>query len=168
MAGSSTERAVGRAANAPSTVLLVNWPLRDDGAWGWLMLMLFAAIAVGAGHISHSTPMAYVVFAALVISAWRLWLPTRFELGSKGVIQSVLGRRRRIVWAEFARYEIRRNGVLLLADKEKSSLVVFRGLYVRWRDQREALLEVVDFFINARSVLPTSTTRTYQERQGSE
>ena len=107
--------------------------------------------------------MGLLVFAALGLAAWRLWIPVRFEFSSNGVIQTVMGRRRRIPWAEFDRYEIRRRGVLLLADADPSPLGALRGLFVRWQNQRDELLEILDFFVNARPNSQSSTTRTYAE-----
>lgn len=163
MAGSSTQRRIARAGYAPPSVQLVNWPLRDDGVRAWLMVAMFLAVAVVGGSISRSPSMGLLVFAALALAAWRLWIPARFEFGSNGVIQTVLGRRRRTPWAEFDRYEIRRRGVLLLADAETSPLAALRGLFVRWQNQRDELLAVLDFFVNARVNPQASTTRTYPE-----
>jgi hypothetical protein len=164
MAGSSTQRRIARAGYyAPPSVQLVNWPLRDDGVRAWLMVTMFLAVAVVAASISRSPSMGLVVFAALALAAWRLWIPVRFEFSSNGVVQTVLGRRRRIPWAEFDRYEIRRHGVLLLADAETTPLGALRGLFVRWQNQRDELLELLNFFINARINSQASTTRTYPE-----
>jgi len=126
------------------------------------MVALLIAASVIAGQVAQSAAMGWVAFAALAVSAWRLWIPVRFEFASKGITQTVLGRRRRIPWTEFARIEVRRQGVLLLTEPEPSTLATFRGLYVRWRNQREALLESLGFFIASRSEPQPATTRTYQ------
>ena len=97
--------------------------------------------------------------SAFATAAWRLWIPVRFEFNAKGITETVFGRRRRIPWTDFARYEVRRGGVLLLADSEPSVLAPFRGLFVRWRDQRDKLLETLDFFLTTRISPPGSTTK---------
>jgi hypothetical protein len=157
MVGSSTARSLGRPGAVPPSLQVVNWPLRDDGIRGWLMIALLAGVAAAAGEVAHSVPMGSVVFVALATAAWRLWIPVRFEFNAKGITETVFGRRRRMPWTDFARYEVRRGGVLLLADSQPSVLAPFRGLFIRWRDQRDKLLETLDFFLNPRLHSPGSS-----------
>ena len=162
MVGSSTERRMARSGHAPQPVQLANWPLRDDCVRAWFMATSLVAISAIAGWMAGSLVMGLVVFAAFVIAAWRLWLPVRFEVTSKGVTQTVLGRRRRIPWTEFARYECRRKGVLLLTEGEASPLATLRGLFIRWHNQRDELLELLEFFIKSSHDSQPATTRTFQ------
>jgi hypothetical protein len=148
MVGSSKEQSWARSGPAPPSTQLVNWPLRHDGVRAWLMAVLIIAAGVLAGMVSGNPVMGCVASAALAIAAWRLWLPVRFELSFKGVTQTVLGRRRRIPWSEFARYEERGKGIVLLPDAEPNPLAPLRGLYIRTGGQREEILEVLDYFLN--------------------
>lgn len=143
-------------------MVVTNWPLRDEGLRAWLMLGLLAALAAAAGGAARSWPMAVFVLASLAVAAWRLWVPVTFEVGPKGLVQTALGRRRRIGWGELARCEPRRHGVLLLWEAEPGPLTPLRGLYIRWRDQsqRDALIETLDFYLSRRPN-PQATTRTY-------
>ena len=164
MVESSPEKTVTRATKGSPSVLLVNWPLRDEGVRAWLMLALLAAAAAAAGGTVRSWPMGVLLFATLTIAAWRLWMPVTFEFGPKGVVQTVLGRRRRVGWAELTGYQIRRHGVLLLFDAEPGPLASLRGLYVRWHNQsqRDGLIETLDFYIRAVGrPNPQATTRTF-------
>lgn len=159
MAGGSTERIFGPGAVVPAPIQLVSWPLRDDGFAAWGLLALLVASAVGAGSAVHSVAMGSLIFAGLAAAAWRLWIPVRFELGSKGITQSVVGRQRRIPWSAVARYEPRRHGLLFLMDQEPDSLSVLRGLYVRCRQNRAEVIELAEFFLQARASGPGSTPR---------
>jgi hypothetical protein len=126
------------------------------------MVVALAACSLAAGHFASNASMGIVAGVALALAAWRLWIPVRFEISSKGVVQSVLGRRRRIPWVEFARYDLRRRGVLLLTEMGGSPLVAFRSLYVGWNDYRQELLDLLDFFIEPRAESHPATTQTYQ------
>jgi hypothetical protein len=106
--------------------------------------------------------MGLITVLALMAASWRLWIPVRFEFGSKGILQTALGRPRRIAWGEFARYEVRRQGVLLLADPQTSPLAALRGLFIRFNQQREPLLETIEFFLNSRSS-NTPSTRSFEQ-----
>ena len=125
-------------------------------------------ISAVAGHLSANVVMGVVVGGALALSAWRLWIPVRLELSSKGVTQTVLGRRRRIPWTEFAKYEVRRHGVLLFTESGDSPLAAFRSLYVRWNHHQKDLLEILDFFVKTRLDTQSVTTRTYRPQERSD
>ena len=144
---SSAERSLGRTVLAPPPVQLVNWPLRDGGLRVWLWLVMLVGAAVVSGGLSRSTSMGAAIFAILIACSWRLWVPVQFEIGSKGITQTVLGHRSRIPWSAIARCDLRQSGVLFLADTAPSAFGVFRGTYVAWNGQREALLNVVEFFL---------------------
>jgi len=147
MVGSSSERALGRGTLSPPAVRLVNWPLRDSAVRAWLSMAVWAGVAALSGSVSHSSSMGALVFAALAVCSWRLWIPVRLEIGSKGITQTVLGRRTRIPWAAIGRYDVQDQGVLFLAESEPYALSAFRGIYVGWNDQREALLKLAEFFV---------------------
>ena len=91
MVGSSTARSLGRPGAPPPSLQIVNWPLRDDGIRGWLMVVLLVGVAAVAGEVAHSVPMGSVAFVALATAAWRLWIPVRFEFNTKGITETVFG-----------------------------------------------------------------------------
>lgn len=160
MGSSSADRSVGRVSYAPLTLQITNWPLRDNRVRACAAIAGMLAVAIFAGAFADSVAMGMVAFAALAFAGWRLWIPVRFEFGPKGIVQTVLGRQRRIPWVALMRYEVRRHGVLLLADAEPSPLAALRGLYVRWQDRRDDLLEILEFFMNSRTTF-VGSTRTY-------
>jgi hypothetical protein len=162
MAESTTGITYGRGIHHPLSLQLVNWPLRQDGVRAWLMVALLLGVSAASGSIARSYGMGCLVFVALAFSVWRLWVPVKFELTSKGLTQSVLGRRRRIPWSEFARFEVRQKGVLLFVDQDSSPLAALRGVFIRWQDQRAPLLEILETYLRARVATP-AMTRTYLE-----
>ncbi len=150
MTSQSVRKQPAVAAPKPVELLLANWPLRDDGPLGWLVAIGAVAASVAVGWVAHSALMGVVSFAALSIALWRLWVPVTFELGPRGVVQIVLGRRRRIPWSSLARYQVRSRGVLLLADDGRGPAAALRGLFLRWGRHREVLLAVVERYLGHR------------------
>lgn len=123
------------------------------------MLIGLGLMAGTAGVVAESGMMGGACFAALAIAAWRLWVPVTFEFRSRGVIYRVLGRSRQIPWTQIAAYEVRPRGLLLLAEADASPFALLRSLYVAWNGQRDAILEVVAFYMTARG--STGSTRTF-------
>jgi hypothetical protein len=151
MAGVSDDflwQPASRVRGRPKDLQLVNWPLRDDPARAWAVLAIAVGAAVGAGVLAGSLPMGSLALGALGISLWRLWIPVKFELGSRGVSQSVFGRRRRIGWSDIPSFEVRSHGVLLLPSREPLLLSRLRGLYIRFAGRREELLASVEYYVS--------------------
>jgi hypothetical protein len=145
---------------------VVNWPLRDGGIRAWLMLLMLGAGAALAGLIAQSGLMGGACFVALAIAGWRLWIPVTFQFRSKGVMYGVLGINRQIPWTRIARYEPRRDALLLFPDGDESRLAALRCLYIRWNDNRDAIMEVVEYYMQARVSL--GSTMTFHRDNGGE
>jgi hypothetical protein len=135
----------------PEDVRLTNWPLRYEPISAWSTIAATLLVAAIVGNLSQSVLMGFISLAVLNVALWRLWVPVSFELGRKGVVQTVLGRARRISWSMIAGYDIRRHGVLLLADADSSPLAAARGLFIRWGTQRDALLKIVEYYLGQRN-----------------
>ncbi|MCA9123320.1 MAG: hypothetical protein H6822_29330 [Planctomycetaceae bacterium] len=159
MSSNAKEATIIRPPQAPRSVVVVNWPLRDGGVGAWGMAIGLVLIAVVAGVISQSRVMGTVCFAALVTATWRLWLPVTFEFRSRGVIYTVLGRSRQIPWTHIARFEVRPRGVLLFPDIDLSPLASLRSVYVQWNEQKAAIMEVIKFYSSAQ--VSVASTKTY-------
>lgn len=135
---------------APGDLRLVNWPLVDDALRAWSAIVGAFALSVFAGYWSASPAMGLVCFAALNAAMWRLWVPAAFEVGSKGVWRTVLGRRTCLPWHAVVRHETSGRGILLLCDDARSPLAFSRGIYIRWRNHREQLTELVQYYVITR------------------
>lgn len=140
-------------------VSLQNWSLRDEPLRVALVFFGSSVLAIAAGIISHSVAMGCLVLAACAISQWRVWIPVTYEIDSFGITYTLLRRRRRISWREIARVEIRRAGVLLLPESDRSPAVALRGLYIRWNDQGEPFIAALHKFSNRRSAGGSSLLR---------
>ncbi len=142
----SQERALGWRRDVRE-VRVVNWPLRRSGIGPWLLLAGCIGISTAVGVLSANWYAGVASIVALLISLWRLWVPVTFELGPRGIVQTVWGRSYRISWREFARFQVLRSGVLLLVDPRPSPLDAFRGLFVRFDGQKDDVLAVVNYFM---------------------
>ncbi len=134
----------------PVDLQLTNWPARDDGLSGWILIVVFMGVAIVAGYVSGSVLMGLLSFMALAASVWRMWVPVKYEFGPKGILQTVMGRKRRIAWSTIRRHQVRSRGVLLLTSSSPVAMTVFGGIYIRWRDQRDSLVAIVAYYLGTR------------------
>jgi hypothetical protein len=147
---------------APDPVSLVDWPLRQRPASSLAVLALAGGASWIVGWASMHWEAGAIAAAALVITLWRTWLPTRFELSSSGIAQVFAGRwKRRIPWSAIGAYDVRSDGVLLVPDPVITPLSSLRGLYLHWGDQRDAVLANLEYYVHGwRAGSRTSTHRT--------
>lgn len=124
-----------------------DWGLRDRSTAASVAVTLAAGASWLAARGTGNLAVGAAVAILLTIILWRTWLPVRYTVGSNGVVQSVLGWRRRIPWLAIQSYDVRQSGVLLLADAAPTPLAPLRGLYLPWGGQRESVLAVVEFYV---------------------
>jgi len=137
---------------------IVDWPLRDRPISSSLALSLGAGASWLAGGATGIPAAGAVVGGILALTLWRTWLPVRYQLGSGGVVRSVLGWRRRIPWTAIRGHELRSDGVLLFGDGGATPLAPLRAFYVHWGGGREAILAQLDFYLLGRTWQPTRST----------
>ena len=66
--------------------------------------------------------------------------------------QNVLGFSRLIAWTSIRHYEVRGDGIVLYFDAELSKLSPLRGVYIRWANQREAVLANLEYYLPGRAL----------------
>ncbi|MCR9119446.1 MAG: hypothetical protein NXI22_21140 [bacterium] len=133
----------------PTEATRVVWPLRYEpfAAAGWAIVVV--AVAILGVWLSGDVFTAALVVTGLLLCLWRVWAPVKIHLGPRGVVEDIFGRRWRFSWRSIARYESRRDGLVLFASPEPSPLAPLRSLFVPWRGQREQLETVVDYYLAA-------------------
>jgi len=126
-----------------------SWPARDNPVHALLvglgLLVGSVLIYWGSGHAYLTIPAIMAVAASM----WRFFVPTVFEFNDQGVDQWLFGRHRHIPWFVIRGYEICPDGILLLPHEDRSFPASFRGLYVPWKEHRDAVLRLVRFQLNA-------------------
>ncbi|MDR0522621.1 MAG: hypothetical protein LBH00_12340 [Planctomycetaceae bacterium] len=70
---------------------------------------------------------AFFLLSAVV---WHVFVPVRFEINSSGIIRSVFGRKWFVSWKDIRAYQIRRNGLLLLPQKERFPLEPLNAFFL--------------------------------------
>lgn len=129
---------------------VVSWPLIQEPGRA---MAVFGGMLLLAGYALFSTASWGVAMLALLLlmsSGWRLWIPVRFELGPRGVVQRVGGRQRRIPWRDFSGYELRRRGAFLFADDRPGPLAFLGAWFIRYPDPPERLRELLELYLAPR------------------
>jgi hypothetical protein len=104
-----------------------------------LIIASSAAVAFGFAH------WFYGVFSlgALTASLSRYFFPTRYALDGDGVSTQHLGLKQRRSWAEFRRADEHRDGIFLSPSARPSRLDSFRGVFLRFAQNREDVVRFV-------------------------
>ena len=136
-----------RIRASPEEVTIDDWPLRDRPLSSAVAFALAAAASWGAIWATGNPAVGAVVAIMLALTLWRTCLPVRYQLGTGGVVQSVLGWRRRIAWTSIRRYELHAEGALLSPDATATPLSPLRGLYLRWGSQRQAVIAQLEYHL---------------------
>jgi hypothetical protein len=134
---------------APEEVNLWHWPLRDRrlGAWVAMGVPLIAGLLIAWRFEQWWSGVIVGLIGYAVI--WRNWLPVQVTLSATGIKERCLGFERRINWTAIRSYEIRRHGVLLFPDDKLTRVAPLRGLYLHWGTQKDEVLEVVEYYLQA-------------------
>ena len=133
----------------PSKELTIfSWPLRQEpGRSAWLLTFILGVTAY-ATFFTASWLVGIPVLLALLGSVWRLWLPVHFELGPRGVTQRIGSHRRRVPWGDITGYQLRRRGILLLADRRQGLFAPVQAIFVRYPAQPERLRELLELHLS--------------------
>ena len=130
-----------------------SFPLVDDFPTSVLLVVLLAAAGIGVGVSFQSVGLGVLSAVLLSGSVARYFYPTWYELSESGVsVRSWLGEARKS-WAAFARCDVHRVGVHLSPFGAPSALDPFRGTFLRFAGNGEAVVAFV------RGHLPPGRTR---------
>ncbi len=104
-----------------------------------LIVASSAAAAVGFEH------WFYGLFSlgALTASLSRYFFPTRYVLNSEGIRSEHLGLKQRRFWVEFRRADEQRDGIFLRPSARPGRLDSFRGVFLRFDQNREEVARFV-------------------------
>jgi hypothetical protein len=124
---------------------LLRWryhPVREGGG----RLVAVIAFLVGVPLLFGWLYGPFFVILALLILGGSLgtyFLPTNYVFYSGGLETHFIGVTRRFTWDQFRSFYPDRNGVLLSPFPVPSRLENFRGLFVRFNGNSEAVLSIV-------------------------
>ena len=124
---------------------LLRWRYHPVKEGGW-RLVAVTAFVIGVPVLVGSLYGPFYILLSLVIlgaSLGTYFLPTEYTLYAGGLETRFIGVTRRFTWAQFRSFYPDRNGVLLSPFPAPSRLENFRGLFVRFSGNREAVLAIV-------------------------
>jgi hypothetical protein len=138
----------GRAYSAATLpeLDLWNWPLVHGGWRSWLIVAGTLAVGAAAGWVSASPLMGLLSTVAVMLSMWRFWLPVRYYIRGRGIVEEYLGRRHLIAWRSIKHCRLRKQGVVILFDDKQLLMDAFGAKYIEGRDQQEQLAAVINFY----------------------
>ena len=105
-----------------------------------IVLVLTAALIYLNTH-----SIGWTVFSVLVLllGVIDFIAPMEFHVDEWGVRSRIFFYRRRKPWSAFRTYHPDQNGVLLSPFSKKSRLETFRGMYIRFADNRKEIMPLI-------------------------
>ncbi|MEE2874680.1 MAG: hypothetical protein VX893_17430 [Candidatus Latescibacterota bacterium] len=108
-----------------------------------LILASAASAAIGFEHWLYGAFSLIV----LVIALSRYFFPTLYALNGEGFVSAHLGLSRRRSWAEFQRVDEHRDGVFLGPFTRSGRLDSFRGVFLRFHQNRDEVVYFVRHYV---------------------
>ena len=149
-----------RAPDGAAQEVPIRWrsfPLVDDFPKSALLVALLLAVAAGVAVSLDGIGLGVLSLVLLSLSVARYFYPTGYELSEPGLCtRSWLGRATR-PWSAFANYYVHDVGVHLSPFGRPSVLDPFRGTFVRFTGNRDAVVGFV------RRHVPSGTSDPIEE-----
>jgi hypothetical protein len=126
---------------------VLNWSVRlweQAPERRWIVLAA-ALLAAGLGYALFQTLLlALVGFGAVMGSTAEYWSPLRYKLDSRGAAVRCGISTTMIEWSAVKRVVQTEIGVKLSPLEKETRTAVFRGVFLRYAGNRDAVLEYVD------------------------
>ncbi|HVP36469.1 MAG TPA: hypothetical protein VMT04_05685 [Terriglobales bacterium] len=120
----------------------IDHPLKKSGK-NLLIVVLF--LVIGPTVVYFSTRSVFFLILSIIFllgSLSTFFLPTTYELTENGIKVIFFFNTRQMEWGKYRSYYVDKNGVLLSPFEKPSRLENFRGIYLRFNQNKE---EVVNF-----------------------
>lgn len=109
-----------------------------------MLVILAAGILVGMAW--HSVGMGGLAGVLLWLATREYWLPMRYYVNEQGAGVRYLGAAFDIAWERVRFVTVMADGVKLSGLPPSSRLEPFRGVFLRFADNREEVLEAIEFW----------------------
>ena len=104
--------------------------LVTDQKWSAVVLGLVTASVCLVSWNYGGEWMAAAGLLLILMTVWYIFLPVRLEINAYGIVRTALGRKRFIRWSDINGYQIRYNGLLLLAQQDRFALDPFCAFFL--------------------------------------
>ncbi|KAF0244548.1 MAG: hypothetical protein FD180_2437 [Planctomycetota bacterium] len=122
----------------PATLAWTAWPLRDEGPLAAFKVVALAGIVTLFFLVFGQ--LGWLAAALLPLSLGKWFLPTAYELRPDAIAVRFCGIATQSPWTRYRRFYAHSVGVHLSPFESPSPLDPFRGLFLRFRGNREAVV----------------------------
>ncbi len=132
--------------NCPSPLASLSWrvhPLRQDWRVSFGVITLLILLWWGIWRWTRSGLFTFLSILILLVSLSSFFFPVTFSLDREYVTVKSNFTTRRRRWGEFKSFWVDRHGVLLSPFKGRSRLESFRGLYIRFSNNRDKVVSFI-------------------------
>ena len=125
--------------------------LLDETRWTMRMIgaMLLASLLVWL--VTDKPYLGVFAAAALLLSAWHLWIPREFAIDLMGLEIITLGRRRRIGWDAIRRVEMMNDGMLFSFNRRAGTGKKLVSIFIPHKGDRTRVTKAIAEFIARKS-----------------
>ncbi len=133
---------VEKNLTSPAQLKWIDHPLRKSRKN--LLLVIFFIILAPAVVYFSTRSIFFLVLSLIFLlgSLSTFFLPTTYELTQDGIKVKFFFNTRKMEWGKYRSFYVDKNGVLLSTFDKPSRLENFRGLYIRFNQNKD---EVVNF-----------------------
>ncbi len=124
----------------------------------FLILALFLIWSLVFWATAYSWAFLFLAVVILMSSLSPFFFPTRYELSEDKVKVYFLAVKKEKTWSEFRSYYPEKNGVFISPFAKPSRLENYRGIYLRYDKNQEAVLDFVKSRINYQPQTQVSAT----------
>jgi hypothetical protein len=126
------------------------WPAKERPLLALGLIVFLLVIWVAVGYIYREAVWVLIAIVLLLGAVAPFFVVTRYRLDEEGVSVMRYFTTMRKRWAELRSYYPDRNGVLVSPFPRPSRLESFRGMYLRFGGNREAVINVLEMRIGQR------------------
>lgn len=130
------------------------WPAKEKPLLSLGLTVLLIAIWVAVGYIYREAVWVLLAVILLLGAVAPFFVITRYRLDGEGISMKRYVTTMKKRWEELRSYYPDKNGVLVSPFAKPSRLENFRGVYLRFRGNREKVLAVLEQNIGQRKKEP--------------
>lgn len=149
MRASPTQAPEPVSASTPDELTWRCHPARRQPGRASFVLAVHSLLFVFLAKYTASVPFALVLTLVLFLSLSAFFFPTRYRLSTQGIHVKTLITSFERPWSAYRSHWPDRNGVLLSPFPRRSRLENFRGLFVRYENNRDEVVAFVRRFVPA-------------------